>query len=98
LVTSGVESDQLVLLNYHRSLLDLMKEQVGRVPQADRDVSALTLGVMKDRLPQLKKRIQEFRREILQMVSEDHNPDDVVLLGIQLLPVTKHEKAVKAAV
>jgi uncharacterized protein (TIGR02147 family) len=98
LVTSGVESDQLVLLNYHRSLLELMKEQVGRVPQAERDVSALTLGVMKDRLPQLKKRIQEFRREILQMVSEDHNPDDVVLLGIQLLPVTKHEKAAKAAV
>lgn len=98
LVTSGVESDQLVLLNYHRSLLDLMKEQVGRVPQAERDVSALTLGVMKDRLPQLKKRIQEFRREILQMVSEDHNPDDVVLLGIQLLPVTKHEKVTKAAV
>ncbi len=89
LISSGSESDSLVLLNYHQSMFELMKEQVPRVPQSGRDVSALTLGVAKERLPQLKKRIQEFRREILQLVSDDHEPDDVVVLGIQLLPVTK---------
>ncbi len=93
LVTSGAEADSLVLLNYHQSLFDLLKGQLPEVEQKERDVSALTLGIIKERVPQIKKRIQEFRREILQLVADDDNPDDVVLLSIQMLPVTKHERA-----
>lgn len=89
LVTTGPESSSLIMLNYHQSILEMLKGQLPRVAQQNRDVSALTLGVIKKRLPQLKKRIQEFRREILQLVAEDDCPDDVVLLSIQMLPLTK---------
>lgn len=93
LVTTGPESASLVLLNYHQSVLDLVKDQLPQVPAENRDVSALTLGVVKDRLPQLKKKIQEFRQEILKLVSEDHQPDEVVLLSMQLLPVSQRESS-----
>lgn len=91
LVTTGAESTSLVLLNYHQSVLELAKDQLPQVPAQNRDVSALTLGVVKGRLPQLKKKIQEFRQEVLKLVSEDHQPDEVVLLSMQLLPVSQQD-------
>ena len=59
------------------------------VPGERRDISAMTLGVAKDRLPQIKRAIQQFRQEILKLVSEDHSPEEVVQVNIYMFPVTK---------
>lgn len=97
LVTTGPESDQLIMMNYHQALLHLIQEQVKKIPQANRDVSALTLGVSKDKFPELKKKIQEFRKEILQWVSKEDSPEKVVLMGIQLFPLTKNHNTRKVS-
>lgn len=91
LISTGAESDSLVLLNYHRNLLALAQDVVGKTQPGDRDVSAMTLGVAKERIPELKKKIQEFRSEILRMVSTDTTPEKVVFLAIQMIPATKEE-------
>lgn len=87
-VSTGPEVQSLILFNYHKNLLDLSKEILSEVPPSRRDISAMTLGVVKERLPLLKKRIQEFRQEILKMVSTDTHPEEVVQLNIQLFPMT----------
>lgn len=89
LVTTGSEVFSLVLYNYHQNILELAKHQLFKTSGAKRDMSVLTLGIVKDRLPQLKKKMQEFRRQILEFVSEDTDPDEVVLLAMQLMPVTQ---------
>ncbi|MBI4197300.1 MAG: TIGR02147 family protein, partial [Deltaproteobacteria bacterium] len=53
-----------------------------------RDTSAMTLGVSKGQLPELKEKIRGFRREILKMVSQCEVPEEVVQLNIQFYPVT----------
>lgn len=88
LVTTGPESDSLVLLNYHQNLLGLIRERLPILPSDKRDISALTLGIKKENIPVLKKKIQEFRQEILKLVSGDAEPDAVYLLGLQFFPVT----------
>lgn len=93
LVSSGAESDSAVLLNYHRSVLELLLQRAGSRPPSERDISALTLGISRKRVGELKRRVQEFRREILQLVSEDQEPEEVVILGIQMLPVTQGKAA-----
>lgn len=90
LVSTGPESSSLTLLNYHQNLLELTRELLPKIPPSERDVSALTLGVARKRIPEIKKRIQEFRRDIMRLVSDDDHPEDVVLLAVQLFPVTKH--------
>ncbi|MFH1357318.1 MAG: TIGR02147 family protein [bacterium] len=95
-VTTGSEAASLISLNYHKNVLDLVKHQLTRTHPMERDVSALTLGVKKGRLTQLKKKIQEFRKDILKMVSEDDAPEEVVLLSMQLLPVS-HRKTKKVS-
>jgi uncharacterized protein (TIGR02147 family) len=95
-VTTGAEAASLISLNYHKNVLELVKHQLTRTHPTERDVSALTLGVKKGRLVQLKKKIQDFRKDILKMVSEDNEPEEVVLLSMQLLPVS-HRKAKKVS-
>ncbi len=92
LVSTGAETQELVLLKYHQNLLELSASALTQIPQAERDVSALTLGIRADSLPQIKRKVQEFRQDILKLVSTDTEPEKVVLLNIQLLPVTRNER------
>ncbi len=89
LISTGAEVQSVAIFNYHKNLLDLSKSILDRVPSGRRDISTMTLGVRKDRLQEIKKKIQSFRQDILKLVSEDTEPEEVVQLNIQLFPVTK---------
>lgn len=88
------ESDETILLNYHHSILDVAKRVLDEVPQEKRDISAMTLGIARDKLAEIKNRIQEFRRDILNLVANDTRPEQVVLLSLQLMPLTVDEGGV----
>jgi len=92
LVSTGAEVSSLVIFNYHKLLLDLCKQVMDHLPAARRDVSTLTLGVKKGRIPQLKKKLQEFRQDLLKLVAMDTSPEEVVQINIQLFPLTKAEE------
>lgn len=92
LISTGPEVTSLILMNYHHNLLDLTKEILTNVPADKRDVSAMTLGIVKDRLPTLKKKIQEFRKEVLKFVALDTHPDTVVQLNVQMYPMTQSKE------
>lgn len=89
LVSTGAEVQSVAILNYHKNLLDLAKDILDRVPAQKRDISTMTLGVNKGRMGEFKKKIQEFRQEILKMVAMDTEPEEVIQLSIQLFPVTR---------
>lgn len=89
ILSTGSELQSHVVHEYHKRILDLTKEVMDEVPPARRDVSTMTLGIVRERLPQLKKKIQEFRQEILKLVSNDSEPQEVVQLNIQLFPLTQ---------
>lgn len=89
LVSTGAEVTSLALFNYHMSMVDLTKEVLENVPAPRRDISSMTLGIVKERLPQLKEKIQRFRKEIMELVSTDEHPNEVVQMNIQMFPLTK---------
>lgn len=89
LISTGAEATSLALYNYHQELLNLTKKALEEMPAESRDVSSLTLGIRRDQIPLLKNKIREFRQEILRIASLAERPDDVVLLSIQMFPVTK---------
>jgi uncharacterized protein (TIGR02147 family) len=55
----------------------------------NREISSFTLGVKKEKIPELKNRIDDFRKDILKMVTEETDPEEVVFLNLQFYPVTK---------
>ena len=91
LVTSGQDASHIPLFNYYHSILELMRNRMTEVKPDQRDISALTLGIKCSDIPILKKKIEEFRGEILKLVSSVTEPEEVVLLSLQLLPVTATE-------
>ena len=93
LISTGAEVSSLVIFNYHKLLLSLCQEVMEAAAPARRDVSTMTLGIAKGRISQLKKKIQEFRQEVLKLVGDDNEPDEVVQLNIQLFPLTKDPDA-----
>lgn len=88
LITTGAEAHSVGLHNYHQAMLDVAKELLPSVPSESRDVSALTLGVSTDKIPAIKKRIRAFRKDLLKLVADDQ-PEDVISVTIQMLPLTR---------
>lgn len=89
LVSTGPEVRSLAVMNCHRELLKLAGDIMENVPAPERDISALILGIKREHLEELKGHIQAFRQKILKLVSTVSDPEEVVSMTIQLLPVTR---------
>ena len=91
LITTGQEPASHVIFNYHRQVLELARDLLPEVPYQLRDMSSMTIGLPRGKIEVLKKKIAAFRKDILKTISTYENLEDVVLLNIQLFPVTKIE-------
>jgi uncharacterized protein (TIGR02147 family) len=88
LLSTGPEAASLALANYHIKTMALAAESIERFKPDKRDISSLTLGITADNFKAIKKRLQEFRKEILAM-AEEENPDLVYQFNFQLFPLTR---------
>jgi uncharacterized protein (TIGR02147 family) len=61
------------------------------VPREDRDISTLTVSVSAKLLPELKQRLAEFRRELVDLCDAEQSPDRVVQLNFQMFPLSSAE-------
>lgn len=89
IVSTGPQLTSVVVHNYHKILLELSRNVMDTLSMVHRDVSSLTLGITKERIPHLREKIRDFRKDILQLVSTDAAPEEVFLLNIQFYPVTR---------
>ena len=89
-VSTGPETFGLHITNYHAEMMRRATQAMELVPAAQRDVSALTMCASPATLARLKKRIQEFRRELIALVEAEAEQDrtQVVQLNFQLFPLS----------
>jgi uncharacterized protein (TIGR02147 family) len=88
-VSTGPETLGMHIANYHAEMMRRATAAMELVPAPSRDVSALTFCVGPDGLARLKQRIQEFRRELIEMVEAESERSQVVQLNLQLFPLTR---------
>lgn len=88
-ITTGLNSDSVVLNNFVINTVDIAKESLYNFPVKERSFSALTLCVSKSCFNEIKDNIAEFRKQTLELVSKDSNLDKVCQLNIQLFPLSK---------
>lgn len=88
LITTGPEMHALHIANYHRMMMERASESIDLVPSASRDISALTLLTSKGGLDRIKRKIQRFRRELLEDALIDTDATQVVQLNFQLFPLS----------
>ena len=68
---------------HERSLVSLDK-----TPSEHRELSSTTLAINTKRLPEVKRRIDRFQRDLIDLLDRDTDHDDVFQLEIHLFPLT----------
>ncbi len=90
-VTTGPEVGSLAVGNIHRQMLERAAESIELFPSHVRDISALTLCVSMERVPELKQRLRAFREVLLSLCENEERPERVYQLNMQLFPLNKVE-------
>lgn len=92
LVTTGPGPLGHHVVNYHRTMLERAAAAIDDIPRDEREISSLTLCVSQSVLLDLKERIREFRRELLQLAELGGPPERVVQLNFQLFPLSEKKE------
>jgi uncharacterized protein (TIGR02147 family) len=91
-VSTGPEVRSLHLANFHRTMINHALSALDRFPSEQRDISSLTLCLGEDGLERVKKAIQRFRRELLEVEELEAEPKQVVQINFQLFPLSTAEE------
>jgi uncharacterized protein (TIGR02147 family) len=89
-LTTGDEVVNQAVSNYHRQMIALGAEAIERFPADKRDISSLTVGVSKMMAEKIKVMIQDFRKELIAVMSEDKNVEKIMQINFQVFPLTKN--------
>lgn len=86
--TTGNPFTTVAFRKLQKSILEKAVTALETVPMEKRDQSSITMAIDSRKLPEAKKRIQKFRRELMQFLQTDGEPDQVYHLSVSLYPVT----------
>jgi len=88
-VATGPETRGMHIRNYHAEMMRRAIEAMEIVPQAERDISSLTVCLAPDGLARFKQRIQEFQRELLELAEREPARSQAVQINFQLFPLSE---------
>lgn len=74
---------------YHRGMIALAQRALDQLPREERDISSVTLCLAESTLPLVKRKLEELRRELLQLAESEAAPERVVQLNFQLFPLSR---------
>lgn len=87
-VSTGAQTQWVHVTRYHRAMLERASESIDVFPAAERDLSSVALALPKDALPHLKRRLAEFRKELLSDYSVEEDAERVVQVSMQMFPLS----------
>lgn len=88
LLSTGPEVKSLLIFNFHKEMIRLAETAMERFPANERDITAVTISMEKGRMAELKQKIADFRKAILQEFANE-NAHQVVQVNIQAFPLTR---------
>lgn len=88
-LTTGSQWQGLAIESFQEETLRLSRESLQRHAKELRDVSTVTLNINAADYAELRRRIKEFRGEIIKFVNGAADPDRTYQLNIQFFPLSK---------
>jgi uncharacterized protein (TIGR02147 family) len=87
--TTNYEFTSVALKKLQTQFLNKAIEAVDSVAIEKRDHTGMTLSVAMEDMSAIKKRIKEFRRELMTFIERKKKRDEVYQLSIAFFPLTK---------
>lgn len=88
-VSTGPETQGMHIANYHAQMMQQAIASMESVRAPQRDISSITTCVGPQGLTRLKERIQEFRRELIELAEAESDKIQVVQINFQLFPLSE---------
>jgi uncharacterized protein (TIGR02147 family) len=89
ITTSGVDQVKAVR-SYQKSTLKLAIRAIDTILKEDREISTLTVSASRQCFEMIRERINEMRREIIELVRQDKNAEEVYQVNMQVFPLTRN--------
>ncbi|MCB9073619.1 MAG: TIGR02147 family protein [Bdellovibrionaceae bacterium] len=90
-ITTGNEVHSNLIRQYHKAMIQKGADSIDLVSREMREVSSVCIPISADKREEIKKRIQEFRREIMAIAENDKDPESVYQMNIQWFPIIEKE-------
>lgn len=88
-ISTAREIISLAIANFHRQMMQRAMESIDLTKPEKRDISSLTVALSPEKFQEAKRRIQEFRRELNVLLSEDGSPKSVYQINFQLFNLSE---------
>ncbi len=91
-VETPAEVDSLAIVSFHQRMIEISREAITQIDEAERDVRALTMSVPSKKIPELKARIEEWIYEMSRLEHDGDSGGDearVVQINVQMFPLSK---------
>lgn len=89
IISTGPRLTSTIVHHYHKTMLEMAKLLMDRLPSERRDISAITIGIRHNDYAMLQEKIREFRQELLRLTANVTAPEDVLQVCIQCFPLTR---------
>jgi uncharacterized protein (TIGR02147 family) len=89
LIATDRETQSIVIRNFHKKMLGIAQESLATVPAENREISSITMKISKAGFDRVKRRIQDFKEELMHIIQEDENTDRVYQANFTLFPLSK---------
>lgn len=91
-ISTGPEVQSLSVVNFHRKMGELAVESLDRVPKEERNITSSTISITEDMFDTMRKKIDDFRKELLGLATSDASGDRVYQVNFQVFPVSGPHK------
>ncbi len=88
ILTTGPQVRSIAIANYHKVMMQRASESIERFPAQQRDITSLTLSVSEEAFAAIIAKLQDFRKEVLELSETDEQRRKVVQLNMQLFPLS----------
>lgn len=88
ILSTGGEVKSRAVRDFHRHTMELAQESLDRHKPEERDISSVVFTADESDLPEIKHRIEEFRRGLLQFARRSERADRVYALNISMFPLS----------
>jgi uncharacterized protein (TIGR02147 family) len=77
------------VLETHLQTLKVWRGLLETLSHEERELGLINIPIAKDKIPEFKARLRAFQDEIIGWVQDEKNPEQVVQLGIYLVPISE---------
>ncbi len=88
-VSTDSETTHLGIRNYHMAAIQLAHDSLKVFGPAERDVRSVTIGLSHEAYGELKSRIENVWKEVLEIAGTQRETDAVYQVNLQLFPLTR---------